>query len=181
MNSKVSQLKNSLDVLAKFKKVGNDLNIINEIIDSFEMIKIRRVEQNVNNLCKISVKLIDCEGKVEFKEKSKFKYFWPNCRFETDTIGNYKLHKSIHLNERQFVCDFSECNKTFKQNSSLILHKRTHSGEKPFKCDINGCGQSCYRRTHLNDQKLIHTGEKPYKCQFNNCGKRFKQRGGGFI
>ena len=52
MNSKVFELKKSLDVLAKFKKISNDLNKFNEIIDSFQKISIKSVEQNVNNLCK---------------------------------------------------------------------------------------------------------------------------------
>ena len=114
MNSKVFELKNRLDVLAKFKKIGNNLNKINQFIDSFQLITIKSVEQNVNNFCKTSVKPIDCKSIFTLKKKSKYKCFWPNCRFETDTIGNFKKHKPIHFNERLFVCNFSECNKTFK-------------------------------------------------------------------
>ena len=79
------------------------------------MFTIKSVEQNVNNLCKISVKPIECKSESELKERSKFKCFWPKCRFETTAIYTFNSNtKSIHLNERQFVCDFIECNKTFK-------------------------------------------------------------------
>ena len=100
MNSKVFELKNSLDVLAKFKKIGNDLNKINEIIDSFQMITIKSVEQNVNNLCKTNVKPIVFKNIFDIKEKNKFKCFWPNCRFETTSNSKLNKHNSIHLNER---------------------------------------------------------------------------------
>ena len=89
MNSKVLELKNSLDVLAKFKKIGNDLKKFNEIIDSFQMITIKSVEQNVNNLCKTSVKPIECKSVFDFKEKSKFKCFWPNCRYEATNANHF--------------------------------------------------------------------------------------------
>ena len=97
------------------------------------MITIKSVEQNVNNLCKISFKPIDCKSVFNDEEKSKFKCFWPNCRFETTVNGNLVKHKSIHLNERQFVCDFNGCNKKFKQKHHLIRHNRTHSGENAFQ------------------------------------------------
>ena len=176
MNSKVFDLKNSLDVLVKFKKNNDDLDKFIQIIDSFQMMSIKSVTQNVNILCKTSVKPIDCKNIFENKEKSKFKCFWPNCRYEAKDNANLIQHKSNHLNERQFVCDFSECNKTFKHKHHLIRHKRTHSGEKPFKCDFNGCGQRCWQREYLILHKRIHTGEKPYKCDYNNCGKKYSQK-----
>ena len=121
------------------------------------MITIKSVEQNVNNLCKTSVKPIDCKSVFTLKKKSMYKCFWPNCRFETDTFWNFEKHKPIHFNERLFVCNFSECNKTFNFKSNLYRHKRTHSGEKPFKCDINGCGKRFTQKSHLIHHKRIQS------------------------
>ena len=51
-----------------------------------------------------------------------------------------KMPQNIdHMEERKYVCDWSECKKTFNTKHCLIEHKRTHTGETPFKCDIDGC------------------------------------------
>ena len=61
----------------------------------------------------------------DVKEKSKFKCFWPNCKYEATNSGDIVQHKFIHLNERQFVCDFSECNKTFIQRIKSLIRSQT--------------------------------------------------------
>jgi len=69
-----------------------------------------------------------------------------------------------------FKCE--QCDKVFKQSSSLKTHKRSHSGIKPFVCSI--CNKNFSASFALRRHERIHTGEKAFKCEF--CGKNFSRK-----
>ena len=110
MNSKIFELKNKLNVLDKFTKLGKDL------YKNYETLRINQKEhavqsvENVIKLCKISSQIINCETSSKVKERTMLKCYWPKCQYKSKWIKNLNRHKSRHINERRFVCDFSECN-----------------------------------------------------------------------
>ena len=80
----------------------------------------------------------------------------------------------VHLNKRQFICDYIGCHQKFKRKSVLIKHKLIHSNEKPFKCDVKDCDQSFRQKSTLIQHKnRIHLRLKSHKCFHNNCDKSF--------
>ncbi len=69
------------------------------------------------------------------KLHSKIKLCCAHCYFETNYEFHMKRHSLIHSNEKNFKCDFENCNKFFKNNTYLKAHKLIHSKRKKFKCD----------------------------------------------
>lgn len=57
-----------------------------------------------------------------------------------------------------------QCDKVFKQSSSLKTHMRSHAGIKPFVCSV--CQKNFSASFALRRHERIHTGEKAYKCKF---------------
>ncbi|CAG2113960.1 unnamed protein product [Medioppia subpectinata] len=105
---------------------------------------------------------------------------------------NLIRHKNnIHLNVK-FVCDFNECNKSFKRNDNLLVHKNTvHSNVDKKQIFIHCFWPKCQYKTldksNLNRHQLNHSNNtiqlKQHKnvshlnvrfiCDFNECHKSF--------
>ncbi|XP_033842005.1 myoneurin [Periophthalmus magnuspinnatus] len=73
-------------------------------------------------------------------------------------------------NEQSLSC--TECNKVFKDQSSLRRHEKIHKGLKPFACIF--CSKTFRQATQLKTHLRIHTGEKPFAC--SSCDKCFAQK-----
>jgi uncharacterized Zn-finger protein len=83
----------------------------------------------------------------------------------------------VHLNKRQFVCDWNGCKKGFNKKAILKQHKLTvHLNERKFKCNYNKCEKKFFSKTELNNHKCIHSGEKTFICEHKNCDQKFTQR-----
>ena len=136
----------------------------------------------------------------------QFICFWPKCRYSCNSECDLDKHISYHLNKRQFVCeecnkDFNsnshlinhkryvhsndrpfvcnrmDCNKTFKTESQLTQHNLTHSSVKSFGC--NKCDKRFKVYSNLFDhKKFVHSNVGPFVCPQNNCNKRFKLKSG---
>ncbi|XP_038160355.1 myoneurin isoform X1 [Cyprinodon tularosa] len=76
----------------------------------------------------------------------------------------------LEMGEMSLSC--SECNKLFKDVSSLRRHEKIHKGLKPFGCIF--CSKSFRQATQLKTHLRIHTGEKPFTC--SDCDKCFAQK-----
>ena len=132
------------------------------------------------DLCLNSVKM--CKTIDEFKEsenKKRFKCFWPKCQYSAKLEIDVNKHIVIHSNETQFVCDFNECNKTFKLNSTLIQHKRTHfktEDNKIFKCFWPKCYFKAHSKGQLNQHFAKHSNERQFVCDYFECNYSTKNK-----
>ena len=118
MNTNFFCLKNNLENLMKLRKIHSSLNKfqsvlnINEIIINFS----ESGESCAQNYCQINTQLIEsfeCFNK-SIDNNKQFKCFWPKCGFITNIKNSLKKHFNIHSNKRQFVCNFIDCNESFK-------------------------------------------------------------------
>ncbi|CAH1794068.1 unnamed protein product [Owenia fusiformis] len=66
-----------------------------------------------------------------------------------------KTHLLTHSDQREFKCDFGDCNYAFKTKGSLKRHMRRHTGDRPFKCKLcqRAFGESGALRRHLKSRK----------------------------
>ncbi|XP_004621897.2 zinc finger protein with KRAB and SCAN domains 4 isoform X1 [Sorex araneus] len=55
-----------------------------------------------------------------------------------------------------YKCSF--CERSFRQNSSLLEHQKIHTGEKPYQCDA--CGKGFTRTSYLVQHQRSHIGKK---------------------
>lgn len=75
--------------------------------------------------------------------------------------------------ERNYVCQFEGCNKSFPDKSKLKRHQLVHTKEKHYQCEI--CGKRFSLDFNLRTHIRTHTGLKPYACEYPGCNKRFTQ------
>lgn len=79
--------------------------------------------------------------------------------------------------EKNFTCNYENCNKTFKFRWILDRHYLSHKAAKLYKCTFKGCTKSYKSKENLTLHfKNIHLKEKPYNCKF--CPSVFSHRNG---
>lgn len=111
------------------------------------------------------------EGEVgvqEAAEMNELTLACPECDKLFKDVSSLRRHEKIHKGLKPFVCIF--CSKTFRQATQLKTHLRIHTGEKPFNCpDCDKCfAQKCQLVAH---RRMHHGEEKPYTCE--RCGFKF--------
>lgn len=75
---------------------------------------------------------------------------------------------------QQFVC--MECGKEFKNKRCLTFHRQTHN-KKVFICEFTDCGKSYATLNQLSSHQKRHTDQKNIKCPYPDCDKSyFKQQ-----
>ncbi|KAK3923420.1 Zinc finger protein 311 [Frankliniella fusca] len=92
--------------------------------------------------------------------------FCPNIRF---TRGQLRRHKTVHLGQRNYVCN--TCGKRFAWKHSLLKHAVLHTGQAPFSC--NQCGKLFSAAHHLQHHVKQHDVQRRYDC--SKCDKVFSQ------
>lgn len=92
--------------------------------------------------------------------------------------------KSAHNDQRDHVCEWEGCGRSFVTSTRLKLHHARHMKRQEFACSFSGCGQEF--RKHNTLQKhiaTVHQGKrKPFVCdQLDRsgmtCGASFEIEG----
>ncbi|XP_008277274.1 myoneurin [Stegastes partitus] len=109
------------------------------------------------------------EGEAgEESELGELSLFCTECNKQFKDVSSLRRHEKIHKGLKPFSCIF--CSKTFRQATQLKTHLRIHTGEKPFGCsECDKCfAQKCQLVAH---RRMYHGEEKPYAC--DRCGFKF--------
>lgn len=92
--------------------------------------------------------------------------FCPNIRF---TRGQLRRHKTVHLGQRNYICN--TCGKRFAWKHSLLKHAVLHTGQAPFSC--GQCGKLFSAAHHLQHHVKQHEAQIRFEC--TKCDKVFNQ------
>uniref|UniRef100_A0A3Q4GWK2 Myoneurin n=1 Tax=Neolamprologus brichardi TaxID=32507 RepID=A0A3Q4GWK2_NEOBR len=79
---------------------------------------------------------------------------------------------ALALGEMSLSC--TECNKLFKDVSSLRRHEKIHKGLKPFACIF--CSKTFRQATQLKTHLRIHTGELSTECHVVFCKNKLRKQ-----
>nr|XP_014436964.1 transcription factor IIIA [Pelodiscus sinensis] len=90
------------------------------------------------------------------------------CNQKFTTKSNLKKHiERKHDNlQKQYICDYEGCSKSFRKHQQLKVHHCQHTSEPFFKCNHEGCGKHFPTPSRLKRHEKIHEG---YACKKDNC------------
>ena len=100
-----------------------------------------------------------------------------DCNKEFATESSFRQHqKNVHNREKQFICQYSNCDYKSAMKNAYKQHMASHSDYRPFKCPIDGCDKSFKLKVHLKPHVDLHSTECKYKCPHEGCGMAYKTR-----
>ncbi|XP_039646881.1 myoneurin [Perca fluviatilis] len=107
-------------------------------------------------------------GEQDPSEMDEMTLSCTECNKLFKDVSSLRRHEKIHKGLKPFVCIF--CSKNFRQATQLKTHLRIHTGEKPFNC--SSCDKCFAQKCQLVAHRRMHHGEeKPYTCE--RCGFKF--------
>ena len=100
----------------------------------------------------------------------RHKYHHTDLKFTCETCGErfpfesqLKDHRVKQLKNREHSCFAKDCERSFKNKSSLIRHIKVHDG-KIYPCPEEGCKYSSNTERNLKAHIIVHTDAHPYSC-----------------
>ena len=100
-----------------------------------------------------------------------------SAQFVTEFAFELELtnHKTIHSEEKHFICQYPRCNGKYKTKAEYQRHYKTHGPtSNDHRCLV--CNRAFNKYKYLREHKQVHTGELPFACSI--CGDQFKWRSG---
>ncbi|KAL8194455.1 UNVERIFIED_CONTAM: hypothetical protein K2H54_020013 [Gekko kuhli] len=70
---------------------------------------------------------------------------------------------------RMKSCKYTECSKSFQEESALLKHLKSHAEERPYNCTT--CGRNFSKKSSLVIHQQTHTERELFTCK--ECGKTF--------
>lgn len=98
---------------------------------------------------------------------------WRHCSKTFHRKSDLDRHYRIHTNDRPWRCEEKDCTKRFIQRSALTVHLRTHTGERPHRCGHDGCQKAFSDSSSLSRHHRVHTGDRPFVCHEPTCKRSF--------
>ncbi|XP_030557329.1 zinc finger protein 91-like [Drosophila novamexicana] len=146
---------------------NSDVNVQSELL---EIENSKLAEQDNEIGCSKDVKDTEVTIKEEQTELSSNSY--EECTVERYEIGNPLAvdEPRIDAEKEQFICP--QCQKAYKNTSSLNVHIRKHSSERPFQCPH--CPKSFKVSENLRSHISTHKGKTVFKCP--HCTKFFLEK-----
>lgn len=99
----------------------------------------------------------------------RFKCHYCSKRF--NTREEQAKHKTEDCAVKTATCHM--CGRTMNK-FSLKNHLLIHTGDKNWVCDYEGCGKSFLRRDKLQQHKKLHSTADHYTCPYCNNGFRYR-------
>ncbi|CAG2101709.1 unnamed protein product [Medioppia subpectinata] len=85
---------------------------------------------------------------------------WPDCQFRTHTQSLLDNHRLIHSDDKPYACDWPACEHRCRSTSQLWSHKRTHDDNKPVACDWPGFSLSTSSPIQSLEVKLTFSSRR---------------------
>jgi len=105
------------------------------------------------------------------KTRKYIRYNNPDRIYKSITIGN-QVFSCLRSEDKQFHCEWPDCEKVFGQKANLMRHYSVHGAEKQYKCHYPNCVREFADSSSFNRHLLVHSGEKPFECDWPSCGYR---------
>ena len=105
----------------------------------------------------------------KYRHRDK-KFKCSTCRDQFPFSSQLADHQIWHTNVKPHKCDHENCDKSFKNASSLHKHQLVHD-EIKHTCEHADCDYWTYNLRNLSAHLIGHTNKKRYGCE--KCGKGF--------
>lgn len=94
------------------------------------------------------------------------------CNFKTPILSRLKnFHEKIHSDEKNYICSFVGCEKSFKNSKQLKNHCEVHKRKKKMKIAAD----------QTKPKTIIDVDDVSKRIQCSECGKGFSSESGLYI
>nr|XP_032294285.1 zinc finger protein 62 homolog isoform X2 [Drosophila virilis] len=143
----------------------------NEVKDSEVNIKEEQTELSSNSYEECTVEGYEISNPLAVDEPRKVtekkQFICPQCQKAYKNTSSLNAHIRMHSSERPFPCPY--CPKTFKTFWILRSHISTHKGKTAYKCPH--CRKYFLEKAKYDEHTRYHIGHRAYKCL--HCPKIF--------
>jgi len=110
-------------------------------------------------------------------DEKTIKCTYEGCLKTFNRPARLASHLRSHKNERPFVCNYTDCDKSYIEEKHLKQHiKGSHTHEREYTCDWEGCTKSFMTATRLRRHRDTHAGHDRFRCtEYPPCNQSFRK------